>query len=118
MDTQKIKNLVRKFNNSIDMNKDYQAYSDFKEGVNRGMDIARYVFQENAENFSLSRSDEDPAVRIKSLEEDFNQHLDRIILPKKPNCSEKHLDGVRSGFERSKVIFRDFIKESFPLENT
>ncbi|HEY3361913.1 MAG TPA: hypothetical protein VGK06_08870 [Methanosarcina sp.] len=31
------------------MNKDYQAYSDFKEGVNKGLDIAKYTFEENLE---------------------------------------------------------------------
>ena len=36
------------------MNKDHQAYSDFKEGVNKGLDIAKYTFEENAEKFSLS----------------------------------------------------------------
>jgi hypothetical protein len=116
--TQKIKNLVRKFNSSIEMNKDYQAYSDFKEGVNKGMDIARYTFEENAEKFSLPYSDEDWAVRIGNLQDEFNQLLDGIILPKKPNCSEERLDGVYSGFERSKKIFGEFIKESYPLENS
>jgi hypothetical protein len=114
---QKIKNLVRKFNSSIEMNRDYQAYSDFKEGVNKGLDIARYTFEENAEKF-LPYSDEDWSVRIGNLQDEFNQLLDGIILPKKPNCSEERLDGVYSGFERSKKIFGELIKESFPLEDS
>lgn len=115
--TQKIKNLVRKFNSSIEMNKDYQAYSDFKEGVNKGLDIARYTFEENAEKFSLSLSDEDRALRTGNLQNEFNQLLDGIILPKKPNCSEERLNGIHSGFEKSKKIFGDFVQEAFPLEN-
>ena len=35
-----MKDLIRKFNVCIERNKDYQAYSDFKEGVNKGLDIA------------------------------------------------------------------------------
>ncbi|RPJ77731.1 MAG: hypothetical protein EHM20_05560 [Alphaproteobacteria bacterium] len=118
MDRQKVEDSVRKFKNFIEMNKDQQAYSDFKEGVNKGLDIAKYTFEENAEKLSLSHSDADLDVRIKSLQDNFNQLLDGIILPKKPNCSEDHLDGISTGFERSKEIFREFIKESFPLENS
>lgn len=99
------------------MNKDYQAYSDFKEGVNKGLDIARYTFEENAEKFSLSLSDEDRALRTGNLQNEFNQLLDGIILPKKPNCSEERLNGIHSGFEKSKKIFGDFVQEAFPLEN-
>jgi hypothetical protein len=100
------------------MNKDTRAYSDFKEGVNKGLDIAKYTFTENAENLPLSDSYEDRAIIIKRLEDGFNQLLDRIVLTKEPNCSEDHLNGICSGFERSKELFREFIKESFPLENT
>lgn len=118
MDTQTIKNLVRDFNFFIERNKDGQAYSDYKEGINKGLDIAKYTFEENVEKFSLSCSDENCDARIRSLQDEFNQLLDGIVLSKKPNCSEEHLDGVYSGFERSKEIFRDFIKESLPLANT
>lgn len=118
MDQQKVRNLVRKFTTRIEMNKDNQAYSDFKEGVNKGLDIARYTFEENLENLSLSGSDEDQAERIRGLESDFSRLLDGIALSKKPNCSEERLDGVYTGFEKSKKIFRDFIKESFPQQNT
>ncbi|AKB77361.1 hypothetical protein MSHOH_0878 [Methanosarcina horonobensis HB-1 = JCM 15518] len=117
MTAQKIKNLVRKFNNSIERNKDYQAYSDFKEGVNKGLDIARYTFEENVEKFSLLGLDEDQAQKVKSLQDNFNRLLDGIILPKKPNCSEERLDGIYTGFEKSKKVFGDFIQEAFPLEN-
>jgi hypothetical protein len=118
LDKQKIETPVRKFKNFIEMNKDHQAYSDFKEGVNKGLDIAKYTFEENAEKFSLSYLDEDRDIRIKSLQSDFNQLLDRIALSKKPNFSEDCLDGIRIGFERSKEIFREFIENSFPLESS
>lgn len=117
MTTKKIKNLVRKFNNSIETNKDHQAYSDFKEGMNKGLDIARYTFEENVEKFSSSCSAEDWDARVKSLQDDFNQLLDGIVLVKKPNCSEERLDGIYTGFEKSKEIFGNFMKEAFPLEN-
>lgn len=108
--------MVKKFNNSIEMNKDHQAYSDFKEGMNKGLDIARYTFEENAEKFSLSDS-EDRGVMAKSLQEDFNQLLDDINFTKNPNRSEERLDGIYSGFERSKKIFGEFVTEVFLLEN-
>jgi hypothetical protein len=113
-----MKNLIRKFNTCIEMTKDDQAYSDFKEGVNKGLDIAKYTFEENLEKLSLSSSDEGPAEKIRGLENNFNQLLDGIALSKKPNCSEQRLDGVYTGFEKSKKIFKELIKESFPPENT
>lgn len=113
-----MKDLIRKFNICIERNKDNQAYSDFKEGVNKGLDIAKYTFEDNLEKLSLSDLDEDSAEKIKGLENNFNQLLDGISLSKKPNCSEQRLDGVYTGFEKSKKIFKDFLTESFPLENT
>lgn len=113
-----MKNLIRKFNTCIERSKDNQAYSDFKEGVNKGLDIAKYTFEENLEILSLPGSDEDPAEKIRSLENNFNYLLDGIALSKKPNCSEQRLDGVHTGFEKSKKIFKEFITESFPPENT
>jgi hypothetical protein len=113
-----MKNLIRKFNTYIEMNKDYQAYSDFKEGVNKGLDIAKYTFEENLEKLSLSNSDEAQVEGMRSLESNFNQILDGISLSKKPNCSEERLDGVYTGFERSKKIFRELINESFLPRNT
>lgn len=118
LDTQKMKTLVRKFNTYIEMNKDYQAYSDFKEGVNKGLDIAKYTFEENLEKLSLPGPGEDQAERIRGMENNFVQLLDGIALSKKPNCSEERLDGVHTGFEKSKKIFREFVKESFSQENT
>jgi hypothetical protein len=118
LDTQTIKSLVRKFNACIEINKDYQAYSDFKEGVNKGLDIAKYSFEENLEKLSLSGPDGDQAEKVRSLESDFIQFLDGFALSKKPNCSEERLGGLQTGFEKSKKIFREFIQESLPPENT
>lgn len=118
MDTQKMKTLIKKFNACIETNKEYQAYSDFKEGVNKGLDIAKYTFEENLEKLSLRSSDDDPVDMIKGLENNFCQLLDGITLSKKPNFSEQRLDGVHTGFEKSKKIFKEFIIESFPPENT
>ncbi|RXA16711.1 hypothetical protein EQO05_13595 [Methanosarcina sp. MSH10X1] len=113
-----MKTLVRKFNICIEMNKDYQAYSDFKEGVNKGLDLAKCSFEENLEKLSLSFPDDDQVEGVRILENDFNQFLDGITLSKTPNCSEERLDGVHTGFERSKKIFKEFIKESFFPMNT
>ncbi len=113
-----MKDLIRKFNVCIERNKDHQAYSDFKEGVNKGLDIAKYTFEDNLEKLSPSDLDDDPAEKIRGLENNFNQLLDGITLSKKPNFSEQRLDGVYTGFEKSKKIFREFITESFLLENT
>lgn len=118
LDTQNMKDLIRKFNACIEKNKDHQAYSDFKEGVNKGLDIAKYTFEDNLEKLSLSELDEGPAEKIKGLENNFNQLLDGITLSKKPNFSEQRLDGVYTGFEKSKKIFKEFITDSFPMENT
>jgi hypothetical protein len=115
--TEKINSPVKKFRRYIEMNKDHQAYSDFKEGINKGLDIARYTFEENVDKFSLSFSDEAGAVKAKNLQDEFSQLLDEIVLTKKPNCSEECLDGIYMGFERSKKIFEDFLQEALPVEN-
>lgn len=99
------------------MNRDRQAYSDFKEGINKGLDIARYTFEENIDKFSLPGSDEEGVVKAKDLQDDFSHLLDEIVLTKKPNCSEERLDGIHTGFERSKIIFKDCLQEALPVEN-
>ena len=118
LDKHKMEISVRNFKRVIEKNKDHQAYSDFKEGVNKGLDIAKYTFEENAEKFSLFYTDGDQSGKIKCLQDNFCQILDRIVMAKKPNWSEDHLEGVFTGFEISKEIFGEFVKESFPLENT
>lgn len=62
-----MKDLIRKFNACIERSKDNQAYSDFKEGVNKGLDIAKYTFEDNLEKLPLSDLEEDPAEKIRSL---------------------------------------------------
>ncbi len=116
MDKHKVETSVRKFNKFIEENKDHRAYSDFKEGVNKGLDIAKYTFEENAEKFCLLDTGGDQAVKINCLHDNFCQLLDRIIMTKKPNWSEDHVEGVFTGFERSKEIFREFMKECFLRE--
>ena len=110
-----IETSVRKFNKFIEQNKGRRAYSDFKEGVNKGLDIARFTFEENAEKFCILDKDGDQTLMRNCLHDNFCQLLDRIPMEKKPNWSEDHFEGVHTGFERSKEIFREFITESCPL---
>lgn len=111
MNAQKVKNAVRRFSELIERNKDYRAYSDFKEGINEGLEIAKDTFEENVEKFDLSDSNEDRAVKIQSLQDRFNLLIDTIGIIKKPNYSKEQLDGIYEGFERSKELFGEFIKE-------
>lgn len=123
----KVETSVKKFNKFVEQNKDQQAYSDYKEGVNKGLDIAKYtfeenaekfcIFEENAEKFCILERDGDQAVKINCLHDNFCQLIDRIVMAKKPNWSEDHFEGLCTGFEKSKEIFRKFITESFPAEN-
>jgi len=106
-----IKNAVRKFSDLIERNKDFRAYSDFKEGINEGLEIAKDAFEENAEKFNLSDSVEARDSKIQSLQNRFNLLIDSIEITKKPNYSEDQLEGVYKGLERSKELFGDFIKE-------
>jgi hypothetical protein len=94
------------------MNRDQQAYSDYKEGVNKGLEIARGTFEENCEAFFLLGLGKDQSIEIEELQNKFNSLIDTIVLTKKPNCSEDRLEGIYGGFEKSKEIFREFIKES------
>jgi hypothetical protein len=105
-----VKNAVRKFSDLIERNKDFRAYSDFKEGINEGLEMAKDAFEENAEKFNLSGSDEGDS-KIQSLQNRFNLLIDTIEITKKPNYSEDQLDGVYKGLERSKELFGYFIKE-------
>jgi hypothetical protein len=117
LDKRKMETSVRKFKKFIEQNKDYQAYSDYKEGVNKGLDIAKYTFEENVEKFCILDTNEGQAVTIDCLHANFCQLLDRIVIAKKPNWSADHFEGLHTGFDRSKEIFREFVKESFPQKN-
>lgn len=111
MNKQQVKNAVRRFSDLIERNKDLQAYSDFKEGMNEGLEIAKDTFEENAEKFVLSDSEEDRVTKIKSLQDSFDLLIDRLVIIKKPKYSQDSLDGINKGLERSKELFRDFIEE-------
>jgi hypothetical protein len=113
LNRQQVENAVTRFSDLIDRNKDPQAYSDFKEGINEGLEIAKDTFDENAEKFALSNSDYDRAAQIKSLQDRFNSLIDMLTIIKKPKYSQDSLDGIYKGLERSKELFRDFIEEFF-----
>lgn len=80
MNKQQVENAVTRFSDLIDRNKDREAYSDFKEGMNEGLEIAKDTFDENAEKFVLSDSDYDRATRMKSLQDRFNLLIDALTV--------------------------------------
>lgn len=111
MDQQKTDKTVRKFCDLIEKSKDGQAYSDFKEGINKGLQIAKNTFDENVEKIVSSGSDEIQAAEVQNLQDRFNFIIDAIVIKEKPNYSRDHLEGIYEGFERSKKIFGEFVKE-------
>jgi hypothetical protein len=111
LDMQQVEDAITRFSDLIDRNKDQQAYSDYKEGINEGLEIAKDTFDENAEKFVLSNSDFDRATEIKSLQDRFNLLIDTLNIRKKPKYSQDNLDGIYRGLERSKELFRDFVEE-------
>ncbi|MDY9925966.1 hypothetical protein [Methanosarcina sp.] len=113
MDQRKINRTVRKFSDLIERNKDRRAYSDYKEGVNEGLEIAKDTFEENVENFLSPISDEDPTTKVQSLQDRFNRIIDTIVVKEKPNYSQDHLDGIYEGFEKSKKLFGECINEYY-----
>ena len=118
LDKYKIETSARKFIKFIEEKKDPLAYSDFKEGVNKGLDIAKNTFEENAEKFCLLDTAGDQTAKKECLHDDFCQLIDTIVMAKKPNWSDDHFKGLSTGFERSKEIFREFIEASFPQGDT
>lgn len=116
MDQRRIRKTVRKFSDLIEKNKDRRAFSDYKEGINEGLEIAKDTFEENVDKF-LSPSDEEPEARIRSLQDRFNLIIDTIVVKKKPNCSPDRLDGIYEGFEKSKKLFEECIREYFHPES-
>lgn len=111
MNKQQVEDAVTKFSNLIERNKDHQAYSDYKDGINEGLEIAKDAFDENAEKFVLLDSDYDRATLIKGLQDRFNLLIDTLIVYKKPRYSQDSLDGIYKGMEKSKDLFKDFIEE-------
>jgi hypothetical protein len=110
LDNQKIKYAVERFSHLIDMNKDNRAYSDYKEGINKGLELAKDVFEDNAQKFDLSGSEDDQTMKLQNLQNEYNLLIDTLEI-KKPNCSEECLKGIHTGFEKSKALFGEFIKE-------
>lgn len=113
MNQQKTEKTVRKFCDLIENSKDKQAYSDFKEGINKGLQIAKNTFNENVEKFVSSGYDEDRIAEAQNLQDRFNLIIDSIVVKEKPNYSRDHLEGIYEGFEISKEIFEEFVKEFF-----
>lgn len=113
MDQHKTAKTVRRFCDLLEKSKDGQAYSDFKEGINKGLQIAKNTFNENAEKFVSSDSDGDQVSEAQSLQDKFNLIIDSIVVKEKPNHSQDHLEGIYAGFERSKELFGEFIKEFY-----
>jgi len=110
LDQQKIKKTVRRFSALIERNKDDQAYSDYKEGINEGPEMAKDTFEENAEKFISSSLGEDPIAKIQNLQDRFNLIIDAIAVHKKPHYSQDHLEGIYEGFKKSKELFGECVK--------
>ena len=71
--------------------------------------------RENVDKF-LQVPDEEPAEKVRSLQDRFNLIIDTIIVKEKPNYSPDRLDGIYEGFEKSKKLFGQCIKEHYDLE--
>lgn len=112
MEGQRAKDAVRVFSKIIERNKDRQPYSDYKEGINQGLEIAKDAYEENAEKFvsSSKNSNEDRDEKIKSLQDRFDLLLDTIVV-EKPRYTKGHLDGINDGFEKSRKLFAEFVKD-------
>jgi hypothetical protein len=111
LNKQQVEDAVTRFSDLIDRSKDQQAYSDYKEGINEGLELAKDTFDENAEKFISSNLDYDQAREIKGLQDRFNLLIDTLVIRKKPKYSQDNLDGIHRGLERSKELFGDFIEE-------
>ncbi len=110
MDTQETEYAIRKFSNLIDKNKEQLAYSDFKEGINKGLDIAKHNFGDHIEEFDLSSSKENQTTKVQNLQNKYNLLIDTLKIGK-PGCSTDCLEGIYEGLEKSKILFGEFIKE-------
>jgi hypothetical protein len=117
LDQQRIQKTVRKFSDLIERNKDRRAYSDYKEGVNEGLEMAKDTFEENVEKFLSPVPDEDPEAKIRSLQDRFNLIIDTIVVKEKPNYSPDQLEGIFEGFEKSKKLFGECIREYYHADS-
>jgi hypothetical protein len=110
LNKEQVKSAIRIFSDLIERNKDHRAYSDFKEGINEGLEIAKDAFDENAEKF-ISDLDEDRTTRIKNLQDRFDLLIDTLVIRRKPRYSQDSLDGIYNGLEKSKEIFKYFLED-------
>jgi hypothetical protein len=113
LDKQKIKKITRKFNDLIERNKDHRAYSDFKEGVNEGLEVAKDTFEENIMRFTSLESDEERETKAEELQNKFNLLIDSVVVKEKPRYSKDQLDGIHEGLEKSKKLFMECLEECF-----
>lgn len=111
MDKQTVKHVIIKFSHLIERNKEQLAYSDFKEGINKGLDIAKNTFEDHVEKFDISSSKENQTIKIQNLQNEYNLLIDTLKIGKKPNCSTDCLEGIYEGLEKSKALFGEFIEE-------
>lgn len=112
MTTQRVKKVVRKFSDLIENNKHRRPYSDYKEGINEGLELAKDTFEENVEKFISDDIDENRAVKIQHLQNTFNSIIDTIDVKEKPNYSKDQLEGIYKGLARSKELFGVCLNES------
>lgn len=66
----------------IENSKDKHAYSDFKEGVNKGLEIAKDAFKDNADKFCLSDLQENPAIKTEKLQDKYNSFINTVEVIK------------------------------------
>lgn len=86
---------------------------DYKEGINKGLEIDKDAFEENAEKFVYSNSNnsnEDRDMKTKSLQNRLDLLLD-IVDIEKPRYAKDHLDGINEEFEKSRKLFAEFVKD-------
>lgn len=113
LDQQRIQKTVRKFSDLIERNKDRRAFSDYKEGINEGLEIAKDTFEDNVEKFLSPIPNKNPEEKIRSLQDRFNLIIDTIVVKEKPNYSPDQLEGIYEGFERSKKLFGECIRDYY-----
>jgi hypothetical protein len=113
LDRQRIRKVIRKFSYLIERNKDLRAFSDYKEGVNEGLELAKDTFEENVEKFTSLGLGEDIGANVQNLQNKYDLLIDSIDIKEKPRYSKDQLDGIREGLERSKKLFEECLVECF-----
>ena len=108
----KVRKVVRKFSNLIENNKHRRPFSDYKEGINEGLELAKDTFEENVNKFMTYDSEDARDIKIQNLQDTFNSIIDTIDVREKPNYSRDQLEGIHKGLEKSKELFEQCLKES------